>query len=378
MLSLVIPVFNEKDNIGELVRRIEGTLSERDYEIIFVDDSTDNTPQVIAIEAQKNPRIKLIHREGKNGLASAVLDGFKQAEGNVLAVMDGDLQHPPELLLTMLNGIDQGADLVIPSRFIKGGHDGGLNSFRKLVSATARYMGKVLFKGLRRVSDHTGGMFMLKKEVISGVSLKPVGWKILMEILVLGQYKTMLEIPYTFDARNLGQSKLSFKVQLEYLWHLLSLLKRSEQDRRFYVFCLVGFSGVLVDMMIFTLLSKHYSALSVNGRAVISSLCAMTSNYILNNFFTWRDYAPAPLNYKVFVTNLRRFSKHLLVSFSGIVIKSVILFLLYSGLGMNKYLGNLIAIACASFSNYFLSKSWVWRKVKSRPTLYHQSDNMKM
>lgn len=370
MLSVVIPVFNEKDNIRELIRRIESTLINREYEIIFMDDSTDDTPQVIAGLAAGKKGIRLIHRDHARGLASAVVEGFGQARGDILAVMDGDLQHPPELLKKMLVEIEQGADIVVPSRFIQGGSDGGLNPLRKLASATARYGGKFLLHSLRPISDPTGGIFMLRKEVLRDKRLDPVGWKILMEILVLGNYHVLTEIPYRFDLRNAGQSKFSFKVQLQYLYHLLKLLKRSPSDRRFYVFCLIGGSGVLVDMLVFAWLNSCYPVLNVNGRAVVSALAAMTSNFALNNFFTWGDQLPRRSRWNIVFS---RFGKYLIASSLGILVKSLILFFAYNVLGVNKYLANLAGIICASFNNYALSKWWVWGNADHGPVIYRRS-----
>lgn len=228
MLSIIIPVYNEKKNIKELVRRIENALEYKDYEIIFVDDSNDETTSIIMNLTKQDDKVKLIHREGKKGLSSAVIEGFQEAKGDVFSVMDGDLQHPPEIVPVMLSKINEGADVVIPSRFVKGGSDGGLNLFRKLVSGTARYMGKVLFKKLRKVSDPTSGIFMIKKSVIYGKNLSDIGWKILIEILVMGEYNNLVEIPYKFNTRNSGESKMSVVVQAQYLKHLFSLLLRSK------------------------------------------------------------------------------------------------------------------------------------------------------
>lgn len=228
MLSIVIPVYNEKKNINELAKRIENALKENRYEIIFVDDSTDETTDIIRDLVKQDSRVRLIHREGKKGLSSAVIEGFQLAKGNVLSVMDGDLQHPPEILPDMLAKINEGADVVIPSRFVKGGSDGGLNLFRKCVSGTARYMGKALFKKLRKVSDPTSGIFMFKKSVIAGKSLSDIGWKILIEVLVIGEYNNLVEIPYEFNTRNSGESKMNIAVQAQYLKHLYSLLLRTK------------------------------------------------------------------------------------------------------------------------------------------------------
>lgn len=228
MLSIVIPVYNEKKNINEVTKRIENALKENRYEIIFVDDSTDETTNIIRKLAKQDIRVKLIHREGKKGLSSAVIEGFQLAKGDVFSVMDGDLQHPPEILPGMLAKIDDGADIVIPSRFVKGGSDGGLNLFRKLVSSTARYMGKTLFRKLRKVSDPTSGIFMFKKSVIAGKKLSGIGWKILIEVLIIGEYNNLVEIPYEFNTRNSGKSKMNIAVQAQYLKHLYSLLLRTK------------------------------------------------------------------------------------------------------------------------------------------------------
>lgn len=229
MLSIVIPIYNEKNNIIELVERIEKTMGKEEYEIVFVDDSTDETTNIISKLASKDSRIKLNHRTNKKGLSSAVIDGFEIASGDIIAVMDGDLQHPPEILSEMLREIYNGADVVIPSRFVQGGSDGGLNFFRKLVSATARYLGKILFKKLRKITDPTSGIFMMKSIIIKGTKLKPIGWKILIEILVLCKYSNLVEIPYTFNDRSSGESKMSITVQIQYLKQLMSLFFRSKR-----------------------------------------------------------------------------------------------------------------------------------------------------
>ncbi|PJI06714.1 MULTISPECIES: polyprenol monophosphomannose synthase [Clostridium] len=229
MLSIVIPVYNEKDNVSELVLRIEKALGSSEHEIIFVDDSNDETTNIIKDLTLKYKNVILKHRENKRGLSSAVIYGFKVARGDIISVMDGDLQHPPEVLKNMLDEINNGADIVVPSRFIKGGSDGGLNIFRKLVSFTARYIGKLFLKKLRKVSDPTGGLFMVRRYVIENRDLRPIGWKILIEILVMGNYKNFVEIPYSFKSRSLGSSKLTIAIQLQYLKQIVSLIVRSRK-----------------------------------------------------------------------------------------------------------------------------------------------------
>ncbi len=231
-ISIVIPTFNEADNVGNLVNQINYALKGIEYEVIFVDDSTDNTPDMIRKVQEENNRVRMEHRTTETGLATAVLRGFALAEGDYIAVMDADLQHPPQILRSMYFVLESGADFCVPSRFIPGGSDGGLGPYRKLVSGVARYIGKVLLPCLRKITDPTSGLFMFKKSVIADdCKLEPIGWKILVEVLAMGTYHSVVEIPYKFQARPTGESKLSSKVTVEYLKQVLGLMKRGKKQR---------------------------------------------------------------------------------------------------------------------------------------------------
>lgn len=233
-LSIVIPTYNEKDNILTLVKQLDENLQGVDYEIIFVDDSTDETPEVIKRVQENSERIRMFHRDTEKGLATAVLLGFNEAEGEYLAVMDADLQHPPAILRKMYAVMEEGADFCIPSRFIFNGSDGGLNLYRKFVSATARYLGKFMLKSIRNVSDPTSGLFMFRKEAIKGADLRPIGWKIMVEVLAMADFETIYEIPYCFEQRNAGESKLNTSVTIEYIKQLLRL-RRIERKKKIKV-----------------------------------------------------------------------------------------------------------------------------------------------
>ena len=143
MLSVVVPTFNEGKNIRNLVTQIDDALKGIPYEIVFVDDSKDDTPQVIMEVAKDFPAVRMEHRTGETGLATAVLKGFSLAKGEYMACMDADLQHPPIVLKYMYKAMESGADFCIPSRLIPGGDDGGLNWYRKFVSGTARKIGYI-------------------------------------------------------------------------------------------------------------------------------------------------------------------------------------------------------------------------------------------
>ena len=233
MLTIIVPTFNEGNNpviLAQGVCEAMKEVSENDFELLFVDDSTDETPQVLERLSRENPRVRVIHRENERGLGSALVRGFREARGEWVAVMDGDLQHPPSLLPRMLVQAGEGMDLVVPSRFIPGGSDGGLFLHRKLVSLVARGLAWLLLPRTRAFSDPTGGVFLLRKEVLSGWRFDGGSWKILIEIMVRGHFSQAAEIPYHFRARDLGTSKMTAAAQIDYIRHLLRLGKIGGQD----------------------------------------------------------------------------------------------------------------------------------------------------
>lgn len=234
-LSIVVPTFNERDNVEVLVNQIDEALAGIPHEIFFVDDSTDDTPDVIAKIAYEKSHVRYIHRKNGKGLADAVLLGFRNADGDYLACMDADLQHPPKVLLPMYVAMETGADWCIPSRLIPGGDDGGLNWYRKLISGTARAIGKIMLPCLRKISDPTSGLFMFRKEIIKNADMRPVGWKIMVEVLATAKYSKIIEIPYTFAQRVAGESKIDSKTTIQYLEQCFSLRRRAVKNKNVIV-----------------------------------------------------------------------------------------------------------------------------------------------
>ena len=230
--SIVIPTYNEKDNVTLLVSEIKKTLKDIDYEIIFVDDSNDGTDKVIEKLAKKDSNIVLKHRTDKKGLSSAVIDGINMASSDIISVMDADLQHPTYLLKDMYNEVENGADFCIPSRFIPGGSDGGLNLYRKFVSFVARKLSIFSVFHLRKITDITSGFFCFRKSNLDKEKkLNPIGWKIMLEVLAKSKFKKVVELPYTFNKRHSGESKISKKVMLEYLEQLKILRKEKTKNK---------------------------------------------------------------------------------------------------------------------------------------------------
>lgn len=222
-LSVVVPTYNESGNVGPLVQRVSKALSGVDFELIVVDDSTDGTDQIVAGLARETASLRLIHRSGRRGLASAVTDGVALADGEVVCVLDADLQHPPETVPALLDAIERtSADLAIGSRYIPGGgYEFSLS--RRAISYGATALARLLLARARSVSDPLSGFFAFRKSAVQGVRLAPVGYKILLEVLVRGHITRVVEVPYHFAARRADQSKLTARENLQFVRHLLQL-----------------------------------------------------------------------------------------------------------------------------------------------------------
>jgi len=220
MISLIIPTYNESGNIKRLVPYLYKRLEETRlaFEIIIVDDdSPDHTWKVA--ERLQIKELKVIRRIGERGLGTAVLIGIKEAKGDIIGVIDADLSHPPALIGKLIHEC-KGNDIVIASRYIDD-RDAKLSFFRKVVS----YVATSMASPLTNVKDPMSGYFFFKKKIIQGKPLNPIGYKILLEILVKGDYDKakVKEMPFIFGKRYFGKSKLGFKVYLSYVMHLMLL-----------------------------------------------------------------------------------------------------------------------------------------------------------
>ncbi len=354
-ISLIIPTYNERDNIAPLLKRLENVLANYSYETIFVDDnSADGTAEVAASLADKYP-VRIIVRKDKRGLASAIVDGLSHVSGEIIAVMDADLQHPPEVLLDLVKGMDKGADMVIASRYVDGGSCPGWSLSRRLVSRGAIFLAHLLLPATRQVNDPVSGFFIFNKEVVAGAELKPLGYKILLEILTEGHFKRIAEVPYIFGTRNRGKSKLSASQQVAYLRHILSLMKRSGELLRFLKFCLVGISGVVVNMGLLWLLTER-AGLFYLVSATIGIETSITSNFILNNYFTFASRRHPGV--KSFLNQLLKFN---VVSIVGIAINLAILWVLTEVPGVFYLISNLFGIAAATLWNFLVNNWWTWK-----------------
>ena len=226
-LSLVIPTKNESTNVHPLLDSLHVNLVTIPSQIIFVDDSDDNTVEVIRSYPTEIP-ITVIQRrkeERTNGLAGALKRGFDIADGKVLGVMDSDLQHPPELLPTLYGLIDK-YDIVIASRYIPGASNEGLRTpYRRIVSTGSIIIAHFIFPQLREIKDTCSGYFMIQRQLVEDAHLNPYGFKMLLELLVRTKWNSLLEVPYEFQSRARGESKASVKQGLMYYYHLYLLFR---------------------------------------------------------------------------------------------------------------------------------------------------------
>jgi len=287
-LSIIVPTFNESGNITELVRRVTAATAGMTVELIFVDDSTDNTATVIADAAAKaSIDVKLIHREvATGGLGGAVIEGMRSSLYDWNLVMDGDLQHPPEMIPVLAATAYEGsAPLVVASRYRENGDAGGLSSTsRRAVSNLSTVLTRAMFPSrLRDCTDPMTGFFAVQKSGISMDGLEPRGFKILLEIIARQPKRVeILEEPFTFGERHAGKSKASFRQGFRFLRQLIAL-----RFGRMSAFALIGGIGALANIAIVAALT----ALKVEYlvAAIIAAEITIIGNFILQERFVFSD-----------------------------------------------------------------------------------------
>lgn len=291
-LAVVVPTYNERENLTELVACLERALEGVAWQLVVVDDdSPDGTAERLRAMARDDARLSCVHRIGRRGLSSACVEGVEAADAPYVAVMDADLQHDERLLPRMLERLRGGAlDLVIGSRHVAGGSvGGGLNRLRRWVSSTATWMSRLVLRA--RVSDPMSGFFMVRRErfleTIPRLSAK--GYKILLDLMASAPEPLAFEeLPYEMRARRQGESKLDALVVWEYLALLVEKGLGGLLPARFVLFVAVGASGVVVHLTVLGLLHRLLVVDFALAQAAATWL-AMSSNYVINNRFTYHD-----------------------------------------------------------------------------------------
>ncbi|HUY60842.1 MAG TPA: glycosyltransferase, partial [Candidatus Dormibacteraeota bacterium] len=249
-LSLVIPTRDEAANVRALLARIDGALSGVDCEVIVVDDSDDDTVTLLRQAQRRHPGLHCHHRDPADrtgGLSTAVVEGLRRARGTYVCVMDADLQHPPERIPAMLAVARAGADIVVASRYLREGSRAGLAStWRRLVSRATALVARALFTEARATTDPLAGFFLGRRELLEGREFRPIGFKILLELLVCSPPLVVADVALAFAPRTAGSSKASIRQGLLYLRHLLSLLRDVPGSARRWKFAAVGLSGLAI------------------------------------------------------------------------------------------------------------------------------------
>jgi dolichol-phosphate mannosyltransferase len=285
-VSVIVPTFNEGPNVTELVDRIETALEGRTGEIVFVDDSTDNTPAIIrAVAAISRLPVRLLHRSvPTGGLSGAVLEGMASSTSDWVVVMDGDLQHPPEVIPALLaSGDDQDADVVVASRHAIGGSTAGLSGgIRRLVSGTSNTVTRAMFPiKLRNVTDPMTGFFAIRRSTVDVSGLKPRGFKILLEILARNSVK-VVEEPFVFGERMAGESKADFKQGIRFLTQLAAL-----RFGRLSGFAVIGAFGAVANILIMAGLQA--AGVWYLAAAVVAAVVTIVANFLLQEHFVFHD-----------------------------------------------------------------------------------------
>jgi len=293
MLSLVLPTFNEAQNLPELIPRIEAALEGLEYEIIVVDDDSPDGTWRIGLElAKSHPSLRVIRRVGRRGLSSAVIEGFLAATGDVLAVMDADGQHDTGLLAQLYESVTRTQGIALGSRYAEGGSVGQWDERRHLMSRVATQLSLRLCAV--KVADPMSGFFAIDRELFERTRprLNSKGFKILLDLLVQIPKDTAAEeLAFTFGSRMHGESKLSGRVQLEFLEYLYDVTVGRLIPLTFVKFCIVGAFGVLVHLAVFKL-ARHLlegtgDDFGFRLSKALAIEVAIVSNFLLNNVWTF-------------------------------------------------------------------------------------------
>ncbi|MFG1346381.1 glycosyltransferase family 2 protein [Xanthobacter autotrophicus DSM 431] len=289
-MSVIVPTFNERDNVEVLFAQLDAALAGIAWEAIFVDDnSPDGTAEAVRAMGARDARARCIRRVGRRGLAGACIEGMLAAQAPVVAVIDADLQHDASVLQTMLEHVQAGADLVVASRYTEGGSACGFDHQRRgWLSRTAN----ALARGLLAVTttDPMSGFFMIRRNAVEELApnLSRHGFKILLDILATSKGRLRsVDVPFAFGVRQAGESKLDNRVLLDFGALLASKWIGAGLSPRFLCFAAVGTLGLLLHLV--ALRAALAAGVGFTNAQAIATVCAMTSNFAMNNALTYRD-----------------------------------------------------------------------------------------
>jgi len=355
-LTVIVPTYCEADNIDPMIAALDNALAGIRWEVIFVDDdSPDGTANLVRQRGEHDSRVRAVRRIGRRGLAGAVIEGMLASAGNVVAVIDGDLQHDELLLPDMLAEIDGGADLVIASRYTGAGNaSSGFSKVRQQSSVFATRLTNMLLK--TNVSDPMSGFFMIRRDIIEDIAprLSTGGFKLLLDILASSPKLNISELPYIFRPRRLGASKLDGLVVADFAGLLLAKFTGNRVSPRFFLFALVGASGLFVHLAVLRSIVV-LPTVPFYVAQLLAALAAMTTNFFLNNALTFRDRRLTGLN------ALKGLGVFYLVCSIGTLANVGIAELIYLR-DASWWLAGIAGAVMAAAFNYSASAMLTWRK----------------
>ncbi|MDD4566623.1 MAG: glycosyltransferase family 2 protein [Methanoculleus chikugoensis] len=359
----MIPTFNEEENIAAIIGAVNGVFRDngiRGEVLVVDDDSKDRTIPIVREIADRCDNVRLVVRRDDHGLSQSVVEGFRSARSDILQVIDADFSHPPRPIPRFYETIRGGADIAIGSRYMKGGDIEAWPLKRRIISLGATAFGRVLFP---EITDPVSGFFAVRREVVDGAPLAPRGYKILMEVLGRGRWRTFVEIPFVFKDREEGESKLRPDTMVDYLRQCAGIVRFSVAHRTGPVwsewtkvvrFGLVGLSGIFVNMGLLYALTEIAGLYYLVSAAIAIEL-SIVNNFVWNDVWTFKSAGDLR-----FGRRTRRFWSFQAVSMGGLAINMVVLYLLAGVAGAYYLVANLAGILVAFAWNYAINRHYTW------------------
>ncbi len=363
ILSLVVPTYDEADNIEALLRSLHDVLTgcRVGFEILVVDDdSPDRTWEVARNLASELPGIRVIRRTGASGLATAVTCGWAHARGEILGVIDGDGQHPPAVMADLLAAMADRTDVAVASRHVPGGGVSNWSAFRRLLSRCAQALGLLLLPGtVGRVTDPMSGYFLVRRDVIADTDLDPVGYKILLEVLARGDVRRVAERPYVFLEREQGESKVSARHYVDYLRHLMRLRLHPLRSRALVRYLMVTALALLADAMTFLWIFDS-QGWNLTRSAAIAGEVGILLTVLLHDLWTFAGRAA-----RNSLDRFRRLAGVQLALGVLLFLRLLVINALVNWFGLSPMAAFLVALAAVTPVSHLLGSRLTWRGARS-------------
>jgi len=365
LVTVILPTYNERYNIENAIITIDTIFKKANVtvEILVIDDNSPDYTCEVVKKLQKQElfcELNLLVREVDHGLSKSINDGFKIAKGEYIFVTDADLQHDVDMIPLVLDYFEM-YDVLVGSRYCAAGKIEKWSIVRRVISFGATGLGRCLFPEL---TDPVSGFFGVKRSVIEGIEFdKSRGYKILLDVLEYGKYDNVKEFPYTFKSRSHGESKLGSSTILDFVIQLYELVKYALYNRvnshiwktwgKFIKFGIVGASGVIVNYGAYYLLSRLFDSGLVLSSFIAIEL-SIISNFILNNYWTFKNHSGRGLIYKA--------ASFQGISFIGLVMQIAALYVMVNALGIYDLIAYPVAIVVVFLFNYILNTRVTWKE----------------